>query len=330
MQAEKQHRKVTILLVLAALALPLLAFYGCGKAEDPWKKVDGGKLKVLVSFPPLYCFTKSVAGEDARVLSLLASTGPHTHRATVDDAQVAASANLFLVNGLELDDFVTMIVNVSRNKKITVVKVGEAIPEKLLLKMGGHEHEHADHHHGEMDPHVWLGIEQAKAMVTKIAAALKEADVEHPEHAANYDKRADEYKAKLDKDVLDYGKDLLKDKKNRKIVATHESLHYFCKSFDLVLTGSIMSQPGTDASGPEIARLVELCKKEKVRIIAIEPQYKSNAAETLKKSLAQKGYDDIVIVEIDPIETVTRDRLTPEYYIQTMQKNLKTLAEKMQ
>ena len=56
-------------LVLVA-ALPV-GFFGCSAAVDPWPHVEGGRLKVLVSFPPLYSFAKSVAGPDARVLSVL-------------------------------------------------------------------------------------------------------------------------------------------------------------------------------------------------------------------------------------------------------------------
>jgi zinc transport system substrate-binding protein len=320
-------RKITIYLTLAALVPLFLSFYGCSRADDPWEKVEGGQLKVLVSFPPLYCFTKGVADKDAKVLSLLAPTGPHGYTPGADDAHVVAGADLFLVNGLKLDDFVTNVINTSQNKKIKKIMVAEqAIPESSRLEVGGHEHGGgADHDHGKWDPHAWLGTQQAILMVKEIAVALKEAD---PDHAANYDKRAAEYMQKL-KDLQDHGNKLLDGKKNRKIIANHESLGYFCKSFGLELVGSIMGRPGVDAGGPEMAALVDIGIKEDVRIIAVEPQYREDTAETLRKNLNKRG-GKAVIVEIDPLETAPRDKLDADYYFRVMRQNLQNLAKHMQ
>jgi len=58
-------------------------------------------------------------------------TARTTIRPNVDDAQIAAGADLFLVNGLGLDDFVTKVVNNSGNKNVKIFKVAEtALPAK--------------------------------------------------------------------------------------------------------------------------------------------------------------------------------------------------------
>src|SRR4051812_31357677 len=102
-----------ILLFITALGtLP-----GCGSAGKPWDAVPGGPPRVLVSFPPLYCFTKSVAGDDCAVLSLLTTAGPHDHKADQADALAVNKADLFLINGLGLDDFVPKVVNSSKNPR---------------------------------------------------------------------------------------------------------------------------------------------------------------------------------------------------------------------
>jgi ABC-type Zn uptake system ZnuABC Zn-binding protein ZnuA len=323
------RRKLMGYLTLAGLA-PVLLWWlgGCSKARNPWDEVEGGSTHVLVSFPPLYCFTRGVAGNDAKVLSLLAMTGPHEHQPGADDAQVAEDADLFLVNGLELDDFVTNVANTSRNKKLKIVKVAEkAIPKSKRLPLGKQEHEeHADHKHGEWDPHVWLGPEQAMLMVKEIAVALKEAD---PQHAAGYDERAAAYIKKLES-LQAEGKKLLEGKKNKKLIATHESLGYFCEAFGLKMVGSIMPQPGIPADLREMAMLTDLCVQQNVRVIATEPQYQAKDAETLRQSVDKRG-QKIAIVKVDPLETVEkREQLTPDYYFDVMRQNLKNLAEQMQ
>src|SRR5580765_191 len=116
----KQIVAVSLIGLTAAMAI---ALGGCSKAPDPWDAVEGGQLRVLVSFPPLYCFTKAVADKDAKVQTLLAATGPHDHHATASDAHLAAGANLFFVNGLTLDDFVTTVANSAKNRDIKIVKI---------------------------------------------------------------------------------------------------------------------------------------------------------------------------------------------------------------
>jgi zinc transport system substrate-binding protein len=374
---------------LSAAVAVLGSLHGCGKAKDPWGQVEGGKLKVLVSFPPLYCFTKAVADKDAKVETLLSATGPHEHQATASDAHLASGANLFIVNGLGLDDFVTKVADSSGNRSIKIVKIADkALPESKRLHMEEEEHgkehhhdkdhakdkepakdqakdkdhdhdkdhpkdkdqakdsakdkdhdhdkdhakdkdkDHAkahDHEHGEWDPHVWLGIEPAILMVETIRDTLKEAD---PDHKADYDRRAASYVEELKKLHAD-GKKMLEGKKNRKLIAQHDSLHYFCKSFDLDLIDSIMPQPGIEADNKKLAELVEICKKENVRVIAVEPQYPQAAAKTLVDTLAQKGHE-LTIVIIDPMETAPRDKLSAAYYLEVMRGNLDNLAKKMQ
>jgi zinc transport system substrate-binding protein len=308
------------------LAVFLLSQVGCHRATDPWKDVPGGATKVLVSFPPLYCFTKGVVGDDAKVLSLLVAVGPHEHQAGADDAQLAAGADLFLVNGLQLDDFVTTVAKASGNTKIKIVKIADtALDPKERIRMAqmpGHE----GHGHGIWDPHAWLGIEQAILMVQTIAATMKEADAAH---AKDYDKRAAQYVDKL-KQLQADGKKMLAGKKNRKIIATHESLAYLCKSFDLELAGSIMPVAGVEAEGSQLAALEGLCEKYDIRVIAIEPQFKRDKAEALQQAQQSKGRK-MVIITIDPMETAVPDQLVDgEYYLRTMRSNLENLAKNLE
>jgi zinc transport system substrate-binding protein len=327
------------------VAAVLLANAGCHKAKDPWESVEGGQLKVLVSFPPLYCFTKAVTGKDAKVQTVLSATGPHGYKASQSDRLLASGAKVFFINGLGLDESLGNIAT-----GIKVVEVAEAIPEKKRLHMdeADHDHDHDkdkdkgkgkdhdhdkdkakpkdhDHGHGEWNPHAWLGIEQAIVMVEQIRDTLTEAD---PAHKADYDKRAAEYVEKL-KELQADGRKMLADKKNRKLIAMHDSLGYFCKSFDLELVDSIMPKPGVEADLKKLTELVEKCKKENVLILAVEPQYHTDKAKTLRDNLKSKNLD-LAIVEIDPLETGPLQELGPDYYLKVMRKNLENLAKHMQ
>jgi ABC-type Zn uptake system ZnuABC Zn-binding protein ZnuA len=264
-----------------------------------------------------------------KVHTLCAQVGPHDHQASATDAHWATTANLFFVNGLTLDDWFTKVANSSANNQLKTFKIADlAIPEIKRLKSGTETHKHEPgekHDHGEWDPHAWLGIEQAILMVEKIRDELKTAD---SKNAGNYDRRAAEYIEKLKK-LQDDGKKQLAGKQNRKLVAMHESLKYFCKSFDLDLIGIIMVQPGVEPDANKVAELQDKCEKAKPGIIAIEPQYEKASAQKLADRLSQSKFP-IAVVEVDPLETGELQKLGGDYYLRVMEKNLKNLAEKMQ
>jgi ABC-type Zn uptake system ZnuABC Zn-binding protein ZnuA len=326
-------RRVAIVALVMLLAAVVL-LPGCRKAEDPWGNVKGGPPRVLVSFAPLYCFAKAVAGDEVAVLSLTTTIGPHDHSADADDAIAAQKADLFLANGLTLDDFVTKVANQAGNpKKDLVHKLGEAIPKSKLIRVAeekdGDKHDHDDkdahghkHAHGEFDPHVWLGVEEAEVMVNRIADLLAQRD---PARKDGYKARAAAYVEKLHQLLAD-GKKALKGKKNRKFITNHHSFRYFARSFGVEVLDSIQMQAGNEPTADQMVKLTSLCKKHDIRVIGVEPQYSKAAAETLQKEL-RKDIPDLVIVELDPIETADPDQLTPEYYLKRMKQNVENLAE---
>src|SRR3954447_19736624 len=89
-------------LALVALVAAALRLAGCSAGGDPWQDRPGPK--VLAFFPPLYSLAATVAGEDAQVQSLLAAKGPHDYDPRPSDATRLRRADLFLINGLGLDD----------------------------------------------------------------------------------------------------------------------------------------------------------------------------------------------------------------------------------
>lgn len=314
--------------------LPLAGMFsflaiGCGGVDSAWDTSRSGP-KVAVSFAPIYCFAVNVAGSDAQVKSIMTTTGPHDFSPTDNDARLLAHADLLLINGLNLDDTLAeKLRRGSGNRLLTVLNLGEKIPEDQLLQgechHAGHQHEHD---HGR-DPHIWLSPDFAIRMTESIRDELKERD---PAHAAGYEERAAEYIAKLKKLKAD-GLEMLKDKKDRKLVTFHESLNYFARSFDLTIAGVVQKKPGVEPNTTEIAELVKMCDEKKVRLIAVEPQYggaSSGSADAILKELRRKpNLKDAALVEIDPLETVTPSGLTPDWYEKRMRANLESLRDAM-
>ena len=122
---------------------------------------------------------------------------------------------------------------------------------------------------------------------------------------------------------------LLKDKRNRKLITQHESLGYFTRSFELEIVDYIQTQPGVPVEGKQLAKLVELCRRDGIRVIAVEPQYSRGNADTIREELKRKDVD-VAIIELDPAETADANQLDAGFYERVMRANLETLAKHLQ
>ena len=318
--------------VLVASGVLLL---GCGKSQPVWP--EGKSPRLLTSFPPVYCFVANVAGDDAAVLTLLKTTGPHDYQPTPQDTLKVREADLFFINGLELDEhFANRLKGNSGNPRLPVIELGERVPNRIAL---GHEKEekgagdaHGHHHeHGEFDPHVWLGVPEAIAMVEVIRDELKKVD---PPHADGYDRRAAAYVAKLKK-IHDDGKAAFQGVKesDRKLIAFHDSLRYFARSFGIEVAGVMEMRAGIAPDPNEFRKLVETCKIKNVRVIAVEPQYSHEAADRLREGVVTAGGAGLRIVEIDPLETAQPEDFSAaheggkDFYERKMTENVNKLRD---
>jgi ABC-type Zn uptake system ZnuABC Zn-binding protein ZnuA len=300
---------ISLLFIIALAMLP-----GCSPEENPWPP---GKLKVVVSFPPLDSFVKRVGGDHATVVCLAKESGVHHYEPAAYDATLLRRADFLFANGLGLDDpFLEKVVVNSSNPKLAYVKLGEAIPENQRLKMED----------GEIDPHVWLGPTRAVIMVEAIRDQLKEAD---KGHAKDYDDNAESYTRELKK-LLDHGRERFGPLKDKKLLSFHESLNYFAAAFGLDVVGYIEPGPGMEPSTSRYTDIVAMCKNQHIRVIAVEPQYPETAALNVKAELKKRGAGDVRIVEIDPLETATAKDLTnPDWYTKTMTENIDKLADEL-
>lgn len=316
---------------LAAVAAAVLGVLplGCGGGNAGWPADRPGP-KILVSFGPIYCWAVNVAGEDAAVKTLMTNTGPHDFNPTDTDARLARGADILFINGLGLDNAVAAKVrDGSGNQKLKIVELGATIPEGELLEgVCHHDHKDQDHPHDHgKDPHLWLNPDFAVRMTETIRDELVRAD---PERAERYKLRADKY-TKFLAGIKAAGHRQLKNKTDRKLISFHDSLAYFAKAFDLKVEGVVQTKPGQEPNVDELKQLVRMCREKQVRLIAVEPQYgtQTSAKAVLDELRRGNAVPDAALVEIDTLETVTPDALTPAWYYERMLANVAALAGAM-
>ncbi|MFM8468973.1 MAG: metal ABC transporter solute-binding protein, Zn/Mn family [Limisphaerales bacterium] len=292
----------------------MLTFSACTRAAEPT-----ARLRVLTSFLPVYCFTANVAGDLAEVENLLpANVGPHDYQFAPRDLRKHSSAQLFIINGHGMEDWLAKALKAAKGSKTaTVVEAFAGTPKDRLITELPHIHlpgEHGHDHHDGPNPHLWLDPTLAAHAVTNILAALQKAD---PKNAAAYAANAVRYVERLhalDRDLAA----ALAPAKGRRIVTYHHAFPYFTRRYGLDLIGVIEEVPDVEPSPKYLAALQKVIREKDVKIIFTEPQFSPKLAQRIAKDTG------VPLAELDTLET---GPLKPTAYEEGLRRNLNTVVK---
>jgi ABC-type Zn uptake system ZnuABC Zn-binding protein ZnuA len=240
-----------------------------------------------------------------------------------------SDASVFVYNGLDLETWITDVVEKTGNSGLIKVEAAANVPEPdLIAAAEGHDHESEpdhesdqdEHHeHGLYDPHVWLDPNLAIYQVEAIRDGLIKAD---PDNEAKYRKNADAYIAQLmdlDRQVKEETSTFTK----KKFVSFHPAFTYFAHRYGLEQVGVIEELPGKEPSAGEIAELVDRINEEGVEVIFTEPQFNPQLAEMI----AEESGAEVLLESLDPLGDP--DDPETDTYIELTGRNVEVMAEAM-
>lgn len=288
-------------ILLVILIILMLSLSGCGSSKDD------GKLKIVTSFYPIYLETLNIAGnvEGVEVINLTKpQTGClHDYQLTTADMKILETADIFVVNGLGMENFLEKVLSAQKDLKIVDASYSDEI---FVLKDGD-----------EVNPHVWLSVTYAMAQVRAIERQLCELD---PAHAEDYKKNALNYLNELAslRDEMHLALDNLP---NKEIVTFHEAFPYFAAEFKLKIAAVIEREPGTEPTPQELADTIKIVSELPVKVLFTEPQYSPKAAETIARETGAK------IFTLDPVTTGEATLGNIGDYQNKMRQNMKTLQD---
>lgn len=174
------------------------------------------------------------------------------------------------------------------------------------------EHGHA-HHHGGVNPHLFVSPSMTAKLAMNIAVELSKAD---PNGAAIYSENAKAYAETMNKladDMAALGKRL----KNNRIVQPHGIFDYLARDMGLEIV-AVMQPHGQEPSAAEMMDLVKTIKEKRAGAIFTEPQYPDKIGKSLSKETG------IPVAVLDPVATGP-ENAPLNYYETVMRQNMKTL-----
>lgn len=265
-------------------------------------------MKILVSFYPLYEFTKEIGKERIDVSIIIpAGIEPHDWEPTIQDLQKMQNTDMIVINGAGfeswLDDFVTS------NPNVLIVDTSKDIE---LMDSSKFYFENDGSH---KNPHIWLDPILAKKQVQNIANGLMRVD---PEHAQHYQENADAYNTKLDQLDNKIRTELSVCSK-KDFIAFHDAFSYFAKEYNLNQHTIVGVDANAEPTAVTLQQIIQKAKSLDLDIIFTEEAVNPRISEVIADEISGK------VLVLSPIEIADKN----SDYIQKMEQNLLNLKEEL-
>ena len=263
---------------------------------------------VYVGLPPQRWLVQQLASNRVQVGLLLApGQNPHTFEPTSRQVREMSAAQVYLMMGLPFERALVKKVQ-AVNSGLRVIDVTTGVPRRI---QPAHAHAHgADENHDEdgccegADPHVWLTPDAMTTLASNTVAALVALD---PAGKGEYEARLAhlrERMARLDSEL----RTLLAPVRGGVLLTYHASWGYFTDAYGLQQVA--IEAEGRAPAARQLAEVIDLAKKERVRKVFTEPPYDPRPSQTLARQIG---------AEVEIVDPLTEEWDT----------NLRAIAEKI-
>lgn len=258
-------------------------FVGAGKTETG--------ITAFVSIMPQAYFLERIGGQRVNVEVLVGEgQSPATYEPSPQQMARLSSAKAYFAIGVP---FEKSVMNKIRQtyRKLLIVETQRGVPYRYL---DDHRHdrgkEAGEKHHDRIpDPHIWMDPKLVKVQARNIFDALCRLD---PENAKGYSENLKAFLSDLDR-VDKRIASMLAPFKGDSMYVFHPAFGYFADSYGLHQVP--IEIEGKEPSARQLADIIEKAKKDRVRVIFVEPQFSTKSAETIAKAIGG------VVVPINPL-----------------------------
>jgi zinc/manganese transport system substrate-binding protein len=267
-----------------AFLLVLLALPFCNRAYG-----DTGKKPIVVTtVAPITNMVRNIGAGYVDVTGIVPDgTDSHTFEPVPTDAKLLASADLIIVNGLDLELPTVKLAEKVKAKETPILQLGNrALPREDWRYDFSFPREH-----GHPNPHLWPNIALAMRYAEIIRDGLVALD---PAHKEGYFANSAVYLSKLrklDKAISDCVRTIPEN--NRKLVTYHDSFAYFAPRYGMKVVAAIQPSDFSEPRPREIIRIIKQIKKEKVPAIFGSEVFPSKVMEQIARETGVKFVDQL-------------------------------------
>ena len=275
--------KLLIFLTLLAMA----ALSGCisqdqpqssalsDNASDNAQENATDKINVATTIAPLAEFVRAVGGDRVAVTVVVPpGAEPHTFEPTPSLMVDMSKADLYVMNGAGLEFWIDRLLQA--NKDMTVIDSSKGID--LISES-----------EDEMDPHIWISLNNAAVQVQNICSGLIQVD---PDNKDYYYQNRDSYLEQLKALDEELNSSFAASKK-KIFVVHHPAWTYFARDYALE---QVPLMENEKEPGPKyLSQVIDLARQNNITTIFIEPEFNPKSAEVIAREM------NASITTLDPL-----------------------------
>ncbi|WP_295073235.1 zinc ABC transporter substrate-binding protein [uncultured Fibrobacter sp.] len=247
------------------------------------------EITVAVSLQPYATLLKMLGGARVNVVTLLPpGADPHNYEPKPAVIKAFSLAEAYFTDGSGLDK-AWLPRFLGANKNVKVIDISRNIK---WMKA-----EHDDHHHlhhddeSELDPHIWTSPMRLQLLALNIYESFKALDPDHIAYYTNRFMSTQEILRRADRKIV--GAIVGLPLNRRSFIVFHPSYGYLANDYNL--TQYSIEVNGKEPKPKDLAKLIQVGRKNDVKTVFVQPQFSKRAAETIAKELGA------VVVETDPL-----------------------------
>ena len=285
--------RVLVLVLAVAGVVGVACGGGDESAEDP-------RLHVVTTVSPITSITDAIGGERIRLDGVVPEgVNSHTYEPAPSVARTVSSADLIIVNGLQLEVPLLRLAEVNKPDEAVILLLGdEAVtPEQWIFDFSFPETE------GKPNPHLWtdpiLGLRYAELIEGELARL-------DPDNASYYAANLEGFRERieaLDAAIIEAVATVPEGQ--RKLVTYHDSWPYFALRYGFEVLGAVQPSDFSDPSPRELASLIDQVSAAGVPAVFGSEVFPSDVLETIAEAtgatfVADLRDDDLPAERGDP------------------------------
>ena len=296
-----KYIKYIIIAIVVIILIVLLVLLNINRQKEE-EQVSNSKT-ILTSFYPIYIIAENIT-EGAQNIELVNMADVnvgclHDYTLTTEDMKKIENADIFIMNGLGMENFIEKALETNNNMNIID---------------SSSEIENVIQDDEETNAHIWTNLENYIIQVKNISNGLINQD---SENAEIYQANTDKYINELDSLKEEYEKSLEK-LNGTKAISLNEAFEYLGQELGIDMTTIHTDHEESTMSAEMLSSIIDQVKNENINMIIVDKDDNKSNAETIANETGAKIYE---------LNSGLRGSTDKNAYIEQVKENMQTLAQ---
>lgn len=296
-----KYIKYAIIAIVVIILIVLLVLLNINRQKEE-DQVSNSKT-ILTSFYPMYIITENIT-EGAQNIELVNMADVnvgclHDYTLTTEDMKKIENADIFIMNGLGMENFIEKALETNNNMNIID---------------SSSEIENVIQDDEETNAHIWTNLENYIIQVKNISNGLINQD---SENAEIYQANTDKYINELESLKEEYEKSL-ENLNGTKAISLNEAFEYLGQELGIDMTTIHTDHEESTMSAEILGSIIDQVKNENINMIIVDKDDNKSNAETIVNETGAQIYE---------LNSGLRGSMDKNAYIEQVKENMQTLAQ---